>query len=97
MIKQHKPFILERPTKIVYNNTDSSPNTDQQTVELFEIPNYGDNWSIEGALNDAGLTMNSDGSPINDQRRKSRRRRSSWEQDERKPAAEIMNIDYEDL
>jgi hypothetical protein len=97
LIKQHKPFILERPTKIVYNNTDSSPNTDQQTVELFEIPNYGDNWSIEGALNDAGLTMNSDGSPINDQRRKSRRRRSSWEQDERKPAAEIMNIDYEDL
>ena len=102
LIEQGKPFILERPSKIVYNNTDSSPNTDQQTVELFEIPNYGDNWSIEGALNEAGVPMNPDGSPKSEskyetERRRGRRDIQLWEQDPRKPASKIMEIDYEDL
>jgi len=100
LIEQDKPFILERPSKIVYNNTDSSPNTDQQAVELFEIPNYGDNWSIEGALNEAGVSMNADGTPKATSERKRRGYRKDiqlWEQDPRKPASKIMEIDYEDL
>jgi len=99
LIEQGKAFILERPTKIVYNNTDSSPNTNQQTVELFEIPNYGDNWSIQDALTEAGLLMNSDGSTREQSPYEPKQRRSAggWSQDRRKPPQQITEITYDDL